>query len=198
MVCSEVPCAEIVLPTLSLPGNKPPTLETPRLILRPHRLSDFDAYVAMWSDPDVVRFVGGTPHGREGSWARFLRHAGMWQLMGFGYFALQEKATGAFVGEAGFHEMRRAVDPPVEGTLEAGWALARAAQGRGLAREAMEAAVAWADAAFPGARMTAIIDPGNHPSLRIAAGLGFTPFARTTFHDAPVTLFERFAPGREG
>jgi RimJ/RimL family protein N-acetyltransferase len=44
-----------------------PTLETERLILRPHRLADFDAYVEMWADPDVVRFIGGKPFDRESS-----------------------------------------------------------------------------------------------------------------------------------
>jgi RimJ/RimL family protein N-acetyltransferase len=168
-----------------------PTLETERLILRPHRLEDFDAYVEMWADPDVVRFIGGKPFDRELSWSRFLRHAGVWQHLGFGFFAIEEKETGRFAGEAGFHDLRRNVDPSVEGTLEAGWALTPNVQGWGYATEAMSAAIGWADAAFPQKRMTCIIDPDNLPSIRVAGRLGFAELARTTYNSTPIVVFER-------
>ncbi|MGN6489198.1 MAG: GNAT family N-acetyltransferase [Devosia sp.] len=168
-----------------------PTLETERLRLRPHRLSDFDAYVEMWADPDVVRFIGGKPFDREQSWSRFVRNPGMWHVMGFGFFAIEEKATGNFVGEAGFHEVRRNIVPSIEGTLEAGWALNTAGQGWGYATEAMSAAIAWAETAFAGQRMTALIDPDNQPSVRVAKKLGFAELARTTYADKPIVLFER-------
>ena len=171
-----------------------PTIETERLLLRPHTLADFEAYAEMWADPDVVRFIGGgKPSDREASWARLIRHAGMWHHMGFGFFAIEEKATGHFVGEAGFHEVRRNIVPSIEGTLEAGWALNSAGQGWGYATEAMTAAIAWADGTFPGMRMTCIIDPDNLPSIRVAHRLGFREFGRTTYKEAPVILFERLA-----
>jgi len=168
-----------------------PTLETERLRLRPYVPGDFDAYVEMWADPDVVRFIGGVPFTREQSWSRFVRHPGMWQVMGFGFFAIEEKATGQFVGEAGFHEVRRAITPSIEGTLEAGWALNTAGQGWGYATEAMGAAIGWAETAFAGRRMTALIDPDNQPSLHVAKKLGFAEMARTTYGDKPIVVFAR-------
>jgi RimJ/RimL family protein N-acetyltransferase len=62
-----------------------PVIETQRLILRGHRLEDFDALAAMWADPHVARFIGGKPATQEESWARLLRYAGHWRLLGFGY-----------------------------------------------------------------------------------------------------------------
>ena len=168
-----------------------PTLETERLVLRPLRLSDFDAYVEMWSDPDVVRFIGGQPFAREDTWSRFLRMAGGWHHLGFGFFAIEEKATGLFVGEAGFHDLRRNIDPSIEGTLEAGWGLMPTGQGWGYATEAMSAAIAWAEGKFPDRRMTCIIDPDNLPSVRVANRLGFVELARTTYHDHPIVVYER-------
>jgi RimJ/RimL family protein N-acetyltransferase len=168
-----------------------PTLETDRLKLRPHVAADFEALAQMWADPDVVRFIGGKPLDREQSWGRFVRHAGMWQTMGFGFFAIEEKATGHYVGEAGFHEVRRKIVPSIEGTLEAGWALSSAGQGWGYATEAMAAAIGWAETAFPGQRITAIIDPDNLPSVRVAKKLGFVELARTLYHDSPIVVFER-------
>lgn len=170
-----------------------PVIETPRLILRAHALADFDAYVAMWSDPDVVRFITGTPFTREASWSRFLRHPGHWQHMGFGFLAIEERESGRFIGEAGFHDMRREMTPSIEGTLEAGWGLVPSAHGRGYGFEAMQALVGWADEAFPGRRMTCIIDPANLPSRRVASRLGFKEAAATSYHGAAVTLFERQA-----
>lgn len=168
-----------------------PTLQTPRLTIRAHGLTDFDAYCALWSDPDVVRYITGTPFSREASWSRFLRHPGHWQHMGFGFLAIEERQTGRFIGEAGFHDMRREMTPSIEGTLEAGWALAPSAQGRGYGLEAMQALVDWADQTFPGRRMTCIIDPGNGASTRVASRLGFIPVTATSYHGSDVNLFER-------
>lgn len=168
-----------------------PIIETPRLTIRAHALADFDAYCALWSDQDVVRFITGTPFSREACWSRFLRHPGHWQHMGFGFLAIEDRETRAFIGEAGFHDMRREMTPSIEGTLEAGWALMPAAQGRGYGFEAMQALVGWADARFPGRRMTCIIDPDNHPSQRVAARIGFCEVIRTSYHGSPTILFER-------
>jgi RimJ/RimL family protein N-acetyltransferase len=168
-----------------------PTLETERLVLRPYRLEDFDSYVEMWADPDVVRFISGRPFTREESWSRFVRQAGIWHHLGFGFFAIEEKATGQFVGEGGFHDMHRDMQPSIEGTLEAGWGLMPTGQGWGYATEAMSAAIRWAEVAFPDRRMTCIIDPDNLPSLRFAGRLGFSELLRTTYKDSAIVLFER-------
>lgn len=168
-----------------------PTLDTPRLRLRTYRLDDFDAYAALWAEPAVVRFIGGTPVSREAAWTRFLRQIGLWHHLGFGLFALEEKATGAFIGEAGFHDLRRALSPSIEGTMEAGWVLAGAMQGRGLAEEAMRTALAWAGQHGSGSRITCIIAPENAASLHVAGKLGFAEFARTAYNGSPVVMMER-------
>lgn len=168
-----------------------PVIETERLILRAYTPGDFDAFAAMWADPDVVHFIGGRVFTREQSWQRFLTRAGGWQHLGFGFFATFEKESGQLVGEAGFHEARRIIEPPLEGTLEAGWALMPSAQGWGYATEAMQAAIGWAEKTFPGRRMTCLINVDNLASMRVAGRLGFKEFARTIYGDDKVVLFER-------
>lgn len=168
-----------------------PKLETERLLLRGYQPSDFEAFAEMWADPDVVRFMGGAPSTREQSWQRFLARTGGWAQMGFGFFALIERETGQLVGEGGFHEAHRTIDPPLVGTLEAGWVLMPSAQGWGYATEAMQAAIAWAEDVFPDRRMTCMIDSDHLASLRVAARLGFREFARTTYAGDRVTLLER-------
>ena len=168
-----------------------PTLETPRLRLRAYALEDFEAYAALWAEPAVVRFIGGAPLSREAAWVRFLRQIGLWYHLGFGFFAIEEKASGALIGEAGFHDLHRALEPSIEGTMEAGWGLTGRMQGRGLAEEAMRAALDWAERHGTGSRFTCIIHPDNGASLHVAGKLGFTPFDRALYNGHPVVLMER-------
>jgi RimJ/RimL family protein N-acetyltransferase len=167
-----------------------PVLETERLIIRRHRREDFDAFAGIWAEPEVVRFIGGVPFTREQSWMRFLRHFGMWNLMGFGFFALEDRATGVLCGEAGFLEARRDIAPSLEGTLETGWALSAAMQGRGLAEEAVRAILAWGSATFPEERKTCMIESGHAASLHVAGKLGFRRWADGTYQGKPMVLLE--------
>ncbi len=166
-------------------------METERLILRPHRSDDFDTYVELWADEAVVRFISGVPSTREQSWGRMLRTTGMWHHTGFGFLAIEEKESGRFIGEAGFHEVRRDMTPSIEGTLETGWVLSPSAHGRGYATEALRALIAWGESRFPDKRMTCIIEPANAPSLRVAEKLGFRETAKTFYLGATLAVFER-------
>jgi RimJ/RimL family protein N-acetyltransferase len=167
------------------------TIETERLILRPYRRDDFTAYSALFANAEVTRFIGGVPFSREQAWTRFLRQVGMWHYFGFGFFALQDRETGQFIGEAGFHDLHRVITPSLEGTMETGWALSPLAHGRGLATEAVSAALRWGDQQFPALKKTCIIDIANVASLRVAAKLHFKETRRTTYHGAQVILMER-------
>lgn len=168
-----------------------PIIETERLVLRPYRRDDFSAYAALFADSEVTRFVGGVPYTREQSWTRFLRQVGMWHYFGFGFFAIQDRTTGTFLGEAGFHDVHRLITPSLEGTMETGWALSPKAHGQGLATEAVGAALEWADRQFPKLRKTCIIDVGNNASIRVAEKQGYKEFWRTRYHGTHVIMFER-------
>lgn len=174
--------------------NPAPVIETERLVLRGHRAEDFDAYLAMVSDPEVMRHITGSATPREQAWQRLLRYPGTWALFGFGMWVIEERATGAFLGETGFLASKRDMQPTTEGTLEMGWLVTRGAQGRGIAGEAVGAAIAWGDRTFPAMRMTCIIDPENTPSLRVADRHGFRETARPAYLGNTVILFERPRP----
>src|ERR1039457_5470037 len=90
-----------------------PIIETERLKLRAHSMEDFRDCAEMWAHPDVVRYIGGRPFSGEEVWARLLRYVGHWQWMEFGFWAMEEKATGSFVGEVGFAEFKREMEPPI-------------------------------------------------------------------------------------
>jgi RimJ/RimL family protein N-acetyltransferase len=147
-------------------------LETARLILRPPRREDFDAFAASAADPEVMAFLGG-PQARSTAWRGLAAMAGCWALQGFAMFSLIEKATGRWIGRAGPWQ------PEGWPGTEVGWALAREAHGRGLA---FEAAVASIDYAFDTLGWTDVIhciDDGNLPSSALARRLGSRPLRRT-------------------
>jgi RimJ/RimL family protein N-acetyltransferase len=168
-----------------------PPLDTPRLSLRAHGLADYEDCAAMWGDPAVTRHIGGRPFARDEVWARLLRYAGHWTLLGFGYWAVRERATGRFVGEVGLADFRRDMEPSFDGTPEAGWVLATWAHNKGFATEAVRATLVWGEEVLRTARTVCMIDAVNAASIRVAEKCGFKEWQRTNYKGTPAILYER-------
>ncbi len=168
-----------------------PILQTPRLILRAHRLDDFDDLAAMWADPDVTRHIGGKPSAPAESWSRLHRYRGHWALLGYGFWAIEARESGRFVGDIGLADFHRGLEHPFTGAPEAGWALASWAHGRGYASEALGAVLAWGDAHFGSPRVWCIIAPDNAASIRVAEKAGFARHSQIEFHGDPTLVFAR-------
>jgi RimJ/RimL family protein N-acetyltransferase len=174
----------------------PSAIDTERLTLRRPRLEDFDEAFAMWTDPQVTRFITGKPSTREEMWFRLLRNAGHWDLMGFGFWVVREKSTGRFVGEVGLADFHRDLEPPLGDFKEAGWVLSPAAHGKGYATEAVHAALRWAEGRFGPERVVCLIAPENEASLKVAHKCGFREFSRGTYKGEPSLLLERLPGAR--
>jgi RimJ/RimL family protein N-acetyltransferase len=178
--------------SISIPSHETVAeLETERLVLRKHTIADFADGLAMWTDPGVTRFIGGKPATREEVWARLQRYVGHWSLLGYGYWVVEDKRTGRFVGEVGFADFKRVIEPSLDGVPEIGWALASWAHGQGFATEAVRAAIDWGDTHFGPIRTACIINPDNGPSIRIAEKCGYREFRRTAYKDNPTIMFVR-------
>lgn len=169
-----------------------PVIETERCRLRAKTLEDFPFYRDLWADPEVTRFIGGGARSEEDTWAKFLRTAGCWKLLGYGYWALEEKSSGELIGQVGFGEFKRTLTPTLKGTLEIGWVLSPAAYGKGYASEAAQAAVRWGDEAFPGKVMSCIIDPAHAASIRVAEKCGFRETGRADYLGSEVVMMHRY------
>ncbi len=168
-------------------------IETERLLLRPHIAKDFAPFKAMSQDPEVMRFIGRKPSTDDEVWLRFLAHFGRWQLLGYGLFAVIEKATDQHIGDAGFSDFRRGLGPDFDAFHEAAWVFSAAGQNKGYAFEAMTAAHLWLEQKFAPRKTVCIIAPENLPSIRLAEKLGYENVGQGEYKDAPVLIFNRTA-----
>lgn len=168
-----------------------PTIETERLRLRTFRVEDAEAHWRMLADPRVMTFLHDDPLGREDAWRRLVTAPGLWVLFGYGYWAVERREDGRFIGQVGFGQFRRDMRPSLEGLPEMGWMLASDAHGQGYAGEAVAAALDWADEALPGTQIVAIIEEGNAASIRLAERAGFARSDRSVHKGDDVLIFRR-------
>ncbi|HMM48797.1 MAG TPA: GNAT family N-acetyltransferase [Miltoncostaeaceae bacterium] len=140
-------------------------IETPRLLLRPPLIGDFEGWADLMGDERSARFIGGVQP-RPVAWRGFLALAGAWRLQGFGMFSVIERSSGRWIGRVGPWQ-------PVgwPGT-EVGWGLRVDAWGHGYAGEAAVAAIDWAFAHLGWDEVVHCIAPENRPSVRLAERLG--------------------------
>jgi RimJ/RimL family protein N-acetyltransferase len=150
-----------------------PELATERLLLRPPRAADFEAWATFAADPETTYFLGG-PQPRAAAWRAFGLMAGSWALYGFGMFSVLERATGRWLGRVGPWR------PEGWPGNEIGWGLHRDAWGRGLAVEAAAATIDWALDALGWDSFIHCIDAANTRSVALAARLGSAWQCRTT------------------
>ena len=138
-----------------------PTIETARLRLRAWSEADLDAFAAFSADPSTARFVGGVCS-RDEAWRRMAAYAGHWLLRGYGLWALEEKASGAFVGYSGLWF------PEGWPELELGWSLVKSAWGKGYATEAARRARRYAYDELGAKTLISFIDKENFASRAVA------------------------------
>ena len=143
-------------------------LETDRLLLRGWRAEDAAPYIAFYDDAENAEFVGGkrTP---DQAWRSLALMVGHWDLKGFGYFAVEERGTGAFVGCIGLWKSEGWPEH------ELGYWVVRAHQGKGYAREAAERCLRYAREVVRPPSLVSYIDPANEPSKALARSLGAQP-----------------------
>lgn len=167
-----------------------PSLLTSRLHLRGHQFADKADHVAMWADPRITRYIGGAARSAELSWGKYLSSAGLWPIMGYGYWVFADRATDRLIGIGGLSYFSREL-PELEGYPEAGWAFDADHWGAGYATEAMRAALHWSDINLDASEVRAIIDLKNDASRRVAEKLGFAKFAEGFATGTSVDFYRR-------
>ncbi|HET7816649.1 MAG TPA: GNAT family N-acetyltransferase [Sphingomicrobium sp.] len=168
-----------------------PRIETERLVLRGWRKDDFRPWHAILQQPEVRRHFGSDPMSLEDCWRRLAGAAGSWPMLGFGGWAVTRREDGVLVGNVGLFNAWRAMEPEFGEEPEMGWIFASETHGKGMAFEACTAALDWAEASLVPTPVWAIIAPGNEPSLKLAARLGFERVGETLYQSDPTAVLRR-------
>lgn len=167
-------------PALTMPR----TISTPRLTLSQVGRDDTADLMALYSDRDTARFLGG-PFGEAEAFEVVAFLCGHWRLRGNGFYAART-ANGALAGVVGL------LTPPLWPDMELTYTLSPASRGKGYATEAVRAVgVAAFDAGAP--RLVSYIDPHNAPSKALARRVGARHAATILLRGLPVCVF-RYAP----
>jgi RimJ/RimL family protein N-acetyltransferase len=144
-----------------------PVLRTERLVLRGFTQNDFEPLATIVSDPEVVRYLDdGAPISREECWRGMALFIGHWQLRGYGWWAVEERATGDLLGRIGLY------NPEGWPGIEIGWLLRPDVWGAGLATEGATAALNYAFDVIGASHIISLIDPRNTRSIRVAEKIG--------------------------
>lgn len=142
-------------------------IETERLILRqvdPDR--DFEPWAKAMADEHTVRYLGTKPMNRAESWRSMAMAIGHWAIRGYGFFSLEHRETGDWVGRVGPWYPEGWPAP------EVGWTISPEHVGQGYATEAARASVRYAFETLGWAQVIHVIMEGNEPSFAVARKIG--------------------------
>ena len=155
---------------------------TERLLLRGFEPADAPAMLAVYGDPEVMRFVGeGNAVDLAGAEAMLSGYADHQRRHGFSFWAVVERASGALIGDAGLYR--------VDDEVEVGYTLARARWGRGYATEAARACLDVAFGTLGLDSVTAVADAANPASAHVLEKLGFHEEAPRIAYGRPHRAF---------
>lgn len=157
----------------------PPRLTTERLIIRQWRDDDYAPFARLNADPEVMEFFP-SPFSRETSDAMADKIRELIQKRGWGFWALELKSTGEFIGFTGLHTPDENL--PCSPCVEVGWRLARKYWGQGLATEAARAARDFAFASLDLDEVYAFTPVQNQRSVAVMQRLGMTDTGRNFAH----------------
>ncbi|MFZ4515298.1 MAG: GNAT family N-acetyltransferase [Acidimicrobiia bacterium] len=156
----------------------PEALITSRLVLRRWRLEDREPFAAMNADPRVMEFMPETLS-REKSDALAARVDQMFDVRGYGLWAVELRSTSEFIGWTGLSQPTwNAHFTPA---VEVGWRIAAAHWNQGYATEAARVALSDGFARVGLDGVVSFTTYANHRSRRVMEKLGMRHEPREDF-----------------
>ena len=150
-------------------GSRLPTLQTPRLRLRPLAESDVADVFAVFSDPVVMRYWDGAVMTTLQDAMKYIDHINHgFRRRDLFQWGVAEAATDAVIGTCTLTHCSTAHQ-----RAEIGFALRQARWNQGLGAEAVGALIAFAFETLELHRLEADVDPRNDRSLRLLERFGF-------------------------
>ncbi len=157
---------------------EPVELLSGRLRLRQWLAADLPAFAAMNADPEVMRYFPSALNRAESD-ALAARWAELIAERGWGFWAVEHRASAEFIGFVGLHQP---VDLPFSPCVETGWRLARHWWGQGLATEAARAALHFGFSELGLPEIVAFTSLLNRRSQAVMIRLGMRNSGRNFHH----------------
>jgi RimJ/RimL family protein N-acetyltransferase len=166
-------------------------ITTPRVLLRPWRADDVDAFAALASDAEVLRFINdGVPWAREQAEAFVARQVCGLAERGYCRWALETRDDGRFAGFCGGEPLTQIPE------VELGWWIVRSRWGQGLATEAATAALADLTARARLPRVVSLARADHAASIRVMCKIGLA-FDRALPYNGLACVLYATAPAGE-
>ena len=144
-------------------------LPTPHLLLRQWQPSDLEPFALMSSDADVMRYYPA-PWSREQSDVFAQRVMRLIDERGWGFWAIEERASRQFIGFVGLHIPSHEL--PFSPCVEVGWRLTKPYWGLGYATEAAQSAISFGFQQLRLAELVAFTAVANLKSRAVMERLG--------------------------
>ena len=169
-----------------------PLLTTARFELWQPALRDLPDLYELTLAEETRRFLGSFVPSEMDAFNRLHRNAGSWALHGYGTFMVRPRGQDRIIANSGVFRSHRGFGQGLDDVAEAGWIVHHDHWGQGVAREVMEAALAWFDQTHGRQRVACMIEEGHAASDRLAHKLGFVPYGRQESPGAaPLILYQR-------
>lgn len=146
-------------------------LETDRLILRQWRDNDYPLFAQLNADPKVMRFFPSVLSMEQSNQVAD-RIRGLIDDNGWGFWAVELKSNGQFIGFVGLKHQPNNPEIPETPFVEIGWRLAAQYWGNGFAPEAARKALEFAFDRLDLSAVYAFTPLINEPSRRVMHKLG--------------------------
>ncbi|VEJ52721.1 GNAT family N-acetyltransferase [Pragia fontium] len=160
---------------------KPIEFTTERLFLRQWKESDRQHFAAMSADPEVMEFFLAPLNDAESN-AMVDRCQGLIAERGWGFWAVELKQSGQFIGLVGLHIPT--AELPFSPCVEIGWRLAKPFWGQGYATEAAQGALRVGFERLGLEEIVAFTAVINQRSQAVMKKLGMQPAADNFDHPA--------------
>jgi RimJ/RimL family protein N-acetyltransferase len=142
-------------------------IETERLVLRPiDPERDFEPWARAMADEQTVRYLGTRPMNRAEAWRSMALALGHWSIRGYGFFTVENKATGEWIGRVG------PWFPEGWPDREVGWTISPDHLRQGYATEAGRASIDYVFDNLGWSNVVHVILEGNRASIAVAEKLG--------------------------
>jgi ribosomal-protein-alanine N-acetyltransferase len=151
-------------------------LSTERLELKVRALGDADALLAIYSDPDVSKFIGNFKGERDEVVKAIFMSDTHWRKNGFGLWTVFLKKTGELIGTCGLRKL-----PPPSTDVELVIHLAKKHWKKGIGTEACQAVLKFGFDLHKLPRIVALVDDANTGSIKLLTKLGFKKDSGQTY-----------------